>query len=360
VAVRGTTQSLAPGVTRDGSGGFFRFAAFMSALAVAGGVLTFGVMHIPVKMAILPQSQRGDYSWVASGGAALVIVVTLAWVTLLRLRFLAAPDADTSATGQRPAHQAGVSDNAGTRSKVLAPLAVLRPELVRTRVIVVTALVALGMVIGSALMAWPAWAIVSAAVIPWIPVFFIEGIRKYRHYGLYAVFGAITLLQIGHLGEHSVQVGQVFMTNGDLARSHGVFGQLDFETVHFTWDSIVWLGLGVLLARFGGTNKWLWLSFAAASLHEIEHLYLFFVYRVDPAFYASGGLAGIMGRGGVVGSPLARPYLHFAYNVLVIVPLVFAFWDQTVRVYRSERVTPAHAASDPATMLTAISPSRAT
>jgi hypothetical protein len=216
------------------------------------------------------------------------------------------------------------------------------------------------MVVGSALMAWPSWAIVSAAVIPWIPLFFLEGIRKYRHYGLYAVFGAITLLQIGHLGEHSVQVGQVFMTNGDLGRSHGVFGQLDFETVHFTWDSIVWLGLGVLLARFGGTNKWLWLSFAAASFHEIEHLYLFFIYKVDPAFYANGGLAGIMGLGGVVGSPLARPYLHFAYNVLVIVPLVFAFWDQTVRVYRSERVAPARAASDPATVLTAISPSSAT
>jgi hypothetical protein len=214
---------------------------------------------------------------------------------------------------------------------------VLRPEVVPTRLIVITAMVALGIVVAAAYMAWPAWAVVGAGLAPWVPLLFAEGIRKYRHYGFYAVFGAITLLQIGHLGEHSVQVAQVFMTSGDLSRSHGLFGQLDFETVHFTWDTLVWVGLGLLLARFGNTNRWLWLAFFAASLHQIEHIYLFTIYRADPAFYTRGGLAGIMGLGGVVGSPLARPYLHFAYNVCVIVPLVFAFWGQTLRVYRDEQ-----------------------
>jgi hypothetical protein len=359
VAVRGTTQSLAP-ATRQGRVVAIRFAAYISTLAVAGGILTFGVMHIPVKVAILPQGQRGEYAWVALTGAVLVAAVTLTWVTILRLRFLRPRHANRFAGAANTIPSNATAAVAGTRGKLLAPLAVLRPELVPARVIVVTACVALGMVVGAALMAWPSWAIVSAAIIPWIPLFFIEGIRKYRHYGLYAVFGAITLLQIGHLGEHSVQVGQVFMTNGDLARSHGVFGQLDFETVHFTWDSIVWLGVGVLLARFGGTNKWLWLSFAAASLHEIEHLYLFFVYRVDPAFYAGGGLSGIMGLGGVVGSPLARPYLHFGYNVLVIVPLVFAFWDQTVRVYRGERGGARRASLEAAIAQPAMTPASAT
>ena len=36
-----------------------------------------------------------------------------------------------------------------------------------------------------------------------------------------------------------------------------------------------------------------------------------------------------MGNGGETGSPLARPYLHFAYNFLVVVPTVCAFLDQT-------------------------------
>jgi hypothetical protein len=49
-------------------------------------------------------------------------------------------------------------------------------------------------------------------------------------------------------------------------------------------------------------------------------------------FYAAGGFEGIMGYDGVIGSPLARPYLHFAYNFLVIVPMALAFWDETKRV----------------------------
>ena len=90
----------------------------------------------------------------------------------------------------------------------------------------------------------------------------------------------------------------------------------------------------------------------AASLHQVEHIYLFTIYRTDPTFYAHGGLAGIMGLGGVLGSPLARPYLHFAYNVCVIVPLVFAFWDQTVRVYRTQ----SSAVAQPARNLSDLAP----
>ena len=73
-------------------------------------------------------------------------------------------------------------------------------------------------------------------------------------------------------------------------------------------------------------------AFAAASLHEVEHLYLFWIYRAHSAFYAAGGFEGIMGYDGVISSPLARPYLHFAYNFLVIVPMALAFWDETKRV----------------------------
>jgi hypothetical protein len=41
-----------------------------------------------------------------------------------------------------------------------------------------------------------------------------------------------------------------------------------------------------------------------------------------------------MGYDGVIGSPLARPYLHFAYNFLVILPMGLAFWDETQRAQR--------------------------
>jgi hypothetical protein len=90
-----------------------------------------------------------------------------------------------------------------------------------------------------------------------------------------------------------------------------VCGQLDFETIHFFWDSAIWLILGLVFTRFAAGNLWLWIAFIAASLHELEHLYLYWIYNADPSFYAHGGLGGIMGNGGLIGAPLARPYLHF-------------------------------------------------
>lgn len=301
-----------------------RAAVFAGALAIAAATVATGTMMVPVRAAVLPPDERSRY--LLLGVAAAVFVAAADGAFLLGVRRWSG-----RLWSSAPVHAALESR---PRQRLLAPLAVLRPELVPARLIVMTAVLALAMDVAAWLLGMPLWVVASAAVVPWLPLFFAEGLRKYKHYGLYAVFGAITLLQIGHLTEHTVQVVQVFMFNGELSRAHGVFGQLDFETVHFVWDSIVWIGLGVLLLRFGGTNKWLWLSFAASSLHEVEHVYLFVIYRFDPGFYGAGGLEGIMGSGGLIGSMLARPYLHFTYNVLVIVPLVIAFWDQTVRVYR--------------------------
>ena len=120
-----------------------------------------------------------------------------------------------------------------------------------------------------------------------------------------------------------------------------MFGQLDFETVHFVWDSAIWLVLCLVLTRFARGNRWLWVAFCAASMHEVEHLYLFWIYNASPWFYAHGGLEGIMGSGGLIGSPLARPYLHFTYNFLVVVPMVCAFLDQTQHVHDGGPADPA-------------------
>ena len=177
----------------------------------------------------------------------------------------------------------------------------------------------------------PLWSIVLAGLAPWVPVIGLEAAWKHQHYGVFALLWLLTLLQVGHMGEHSAQVSQLLMTNGDLDRSHGVFGALDFETVHFYWDSTIWVITALLLHRFV-RNPWLWVAFGAASLHQMEHVYLYFVYLADMDFYASGGLAGILGKGGVIGSPLARPYLHFTYNLCVTVPMVLALWHESRRV----------------------------
>ncbi|HYL71746.1 MAG TPA: hypothetical protein VEY89_10645 [Candidatus Dormibacteraeota bacterium] len=316
-------------------------ALFALTLGAAGAVLATGTMMAPVHAPVLPTIERSRYAGVAVGALLFVVVCAAGVVVAVRTSWGRQAVRASASARHAPAAAANSADLVGTRPRAwrLAPLAVLRPELVPARLIVATAAISLGADVAAWLMGFPPWMVVSLTLAPWVPLLFVEGVRKYRHYGLYAVFGAIALLQVGHLGEHSVQVVQVFLFNGDLSRAHGVFGQLDFETVHFTWDTIVWLGLVVLLLRFGRDNPWLIVSFAAASLHEIEHLYLFYVYRFDPAYYSAGGFAGIMGSGGVVGSPLARPYLHFAYNVLVIVPLLFAFWRQTVNVFRETGAT---------------------
>lgn len=214
-------------------------------------------------------------------------------------------------------------------------LALPRPlhlQRVPVRVVLITGIASYALAIGAIIEGFPLWGIVLSALIPWIPMFFVEAIWKYEHYGFYTFFATATILQLGHLAEHATQVGQLIVTHGNLKLSRGVFGQLDFEDVHFVWDSGVWITSCILLYKFT-RNKWLWISFIFASLHEIEHIYLFYISKADLAFYQAGGLAGIMGLGGVIGSPLPRPYLHFTYNFLVVIPMLVAFWDQTREAY---------------------------
>jgi hypothetical protein len=217
----------------------------------------------------------------------------------------------------------------GARGLCAPTLALQRVPL---RVAWISAAASAALVFSAAMQGYAMWVIALFAIVPWIPLVALEAAWKYERYGAWALFGVIVLLQIGHMGEHTVQVSQLLLYHGQLAQSHGVFGQLDFETVHFVWDTAIWLSLCLLLRSFGMRNPWLWVAFAAASLHEVEHGYLFWLYQAHPTFYADGGFEGIMGNGGVIGSPLARPYLHFAYNFIVIVPMTLAFWDETRHV----------------------------
>jgi hypothetical protein len=190
-----------------------------------------------------------------------------------------------------------------------------------------------GLVLGGLITRLPLWGIALAALLPWLPIWWMDAAWQTKHYGLYGFFGALTLFQLGHMMEHTAELVQLFLNRGDLAQSHGVFGVLDNEVVHFSWNVSVWLGIALLLYRLGSRNPWLWVAFFAASLHMVEHFYLYWLYLFDHQFWLAGGAAGILGKGGIIGSPVDRPYLHFAYNYLEVVPLVIAFWDQGRRVH---------------------------
>jgi hypothetical protein len=294
--------------------------------ATAAGFISYLVMEVPVAAPLpgghvlwfcplaappLPAHEAVRYWTLAVIGAAIVAFVDALAVTVtLRSRRRRAP---------RPAPASARPDP-------------LRLERVPLRALWISAAASLALMSAGALQGYAMWVWVGMGLLPWIPLVALEAAWKYEHYGAWALFGVVVLLQLGHMGEHTVQVVQLLLYNGALAHSHGIFGQLDFETIHFFWDSAVWLCLCLLLPRFSRGNRWLWIAFAAASLHEVEHIYLFWVYRADPTFYIHGGLAGIMGNGGLIGSPLARPYLHFAYNLIVVVPMAIAFWDQSAHV----------------------------
>ena len=295
-------------------------------VAVVSGALAYMILAVPVASAPLPDGHRLLFCplWAPpvprsvavmhwrGALAAAAIVVAIDSLALLRMRLWP------------------------RRARTTALRAAARPPAIRLqrvplRVALIAGLASATLLFAAAMQGYPLWVIALFGLAPWLPVLTLEAAWKYEHYGVWTLFGVIVLLQFGHLGEHTVQVIQIGLTHGQLDRSHGVFGQLDFETVHFVWDSFIWLSLCLLLRPFASGNRWLWVAFAAASLHEVEHVYLFWIYWAHPAFYAAGGFEGIMGNGGVIGSPLARPYLHFAYNFLVIVPMAIAFWDETKR-----------------------------
>lgn len=201
------------------------------------------------------------------------------------------------------------------------------------RIIAITAAMSATLLGGALVQEYPLYVVMVMGLLPWIPAFILETIWTYKHYHWLAIFGTISILQVGHLGEHSTQLVQLLMTDGALAESRGVFGQLDFEAVHFFWDTGVWIGSLLLLWRYGRGSPWLWVSLFFASAHEVEHMYLYYVYLFEFDFYyEGGGFAGVLGKGGVVPT-VERPYLHFGYNFMVVIPLVIAFFKQLGSVY---------------------------
>lgn len=303
--------------------------------AVAAGVVAYLAVRVPLVAPLsggdslvfspgtpppVPRTEAARY-WGAAVAALLMVVVV---------------DTFVIARTMRRRRKAVLSEAAGTVGGVSAP-GPLSLERVPLPVVAIAAGISGILIVATLLQAYPPWAVVMAGLVPFLPLYWQEAAWKYERYGLWAIFGTIVLLQIGHMVEHGVQVGQLLVSDGRLARSHGVFGQLDFELVHFIWDTAIWLSLCFLLYRFSGVSRWLVVAFAAASLHEVEHVYLFWLYVSHYGFYMQGGFEGILGYGGVIGSPLARPYLHFAYNFLVVVPMTLAFWDYTKG--RSERLS---------------------
>jgi len=278
--------------------------------------LWYAVTHVPVTAPRLPEGEIGRY-WPQAATAALIVAAFALLVTVTALT----RRANRLSTG---------GEHAGAGGTWL-PRA-LHFQRVPRRAVLIAVSASAVFAVGGGLGGLPAWVIGAALLLLWLPLGAWEISWKWKHYGLYAAFVAIVAFQFAHMIEHTVQVVQLLATGGELERSHGVFGQLDFELVHFISVTGLWLGLGFLLHAVRGDNRWLWLAFAAACLHEVEHIFLFWLYVGYRDLYENGGFAGIMASDGLIGSPLARAYLHFTYNLVVFVPMAVALWDEAARV----------------------------
>lgn len=243
----------------------------------------------------------------------------------------------------------------------------LRGREVQFRAVVITALASyLAQLIGI-LLHWPLWAIALATILPWIPLFSMKVLWTSKHYGFMALYLVIMILQAGHVGEHVVQVLQfIFIYNpahgcygfswyGTCKDAHGVFGELDRETVHFIWDGLILVACIVVKVHFRKSkNIWLTLAVVAAAIHQIEHIFLFGTFLFDNNFYQNGGYFlgihiangygaqnGIMGHDGLVGTLIpflnpilpARIPLHFIYNTFVLIPMLLGFRKQVQYIY---------------------------
>ena len=137
-----------------------------------------------------------------------------------------------------------------------------------------------------------------------------------------ALLGFLAISQTAHLVEHVAQMVQIHVLHLVGANAQGIVGQLNIEWVHFIWNAIVLVTLLVLLPHFR-TNPWLIAVTPLAAWHFVEHSVMIATYIQTGVL----GTPGLLSSGGLLfgGLPIARPDLHFLYNLVETIPLLIAW-----------------------------------
>ncbi len=137
-----------------------------------------------------------------------------------------------------------------------------------------------------------------------------------------ALLGFLAISQTAHLFEHVAQMVQIHVLHLVGANAQGIVGQLNIEWVHFIWNAIVLVTLLVLLPHFR-TNPWLIAVTPLAAWHFVEHSVMIATYLQTGV----PGTPGLLSSGGLLfgGLPIARPDLHFLYNLVETIPLLAAW-----------------------------------
>src|SRR5438477_9554789 len=93
----------------------------------------------------------------------------------------------------------------------------------------------------------PIWLAFGLALIPWIPIAFVEIEWTYKHYGWFVIFFAMAIVQAVHYSEHCIEVIQVHIFNTPVPQAQAIFSRFNIEGVHFFGDSALSLGTMALL-----------------------------------------------------------------------------------------------------------------
>ena len=144
-----------------------------------------------------------------------------------------------------------------------------------------------------------------------------------------AVFEALLLVQLAHLGEHLVQIAQIYLLGWPAPQARGLVAAFDVETMHFLWNLGVLAAVAWLL-RAGVCSRTLAATFMWAAAHTVEHAYL--ITRAMLTGLESA--PGILGGGGLLAdtgvslpglTTWTRPTVHLVWNVGEVALLGFAY-----------------------------------
>jgi hypothetical protein len=177
------------------------------------------------------------------------------------------------------------------------------------------------------------WYLALAILAVWSPLAF----RTFYTYMLannkmMAVYFVFVALQSIHMSEHVAQEIQIHLLGRPPSMSHGILGGpvFDTEVLHYLFDSW-WIPMNtvLLLVMLRGRERWLWLMLPLVCWHAAEH----YVIMVD--YWRTGitGTPGLLAAGGHIHwfVSVSRPDLHFLYNLLETVPMLFGFLSQRVQ-----------------------------
>jgi len=137
-----------------------------------------------------------------------------------------------------------------------------------------------------------------------------------------ALLGFLAVSQTAHLLAHVAQMVQIHVLHLSGANAQGIVGQLNIEWVHFIWNALVLIALLSLAPHFR-SNPWLIAVAPLAAWHFVEHSVMIATYIQTGV----SGSPGLLSSGGLIfgGLPIARPDLHFLYNLVETGPLLVAW-----------------------------------